>query len=65
MLSPKNALKIREDAQRGVHINGLTWQKVTSCTDVLQLFEAGRQNMAYAETRMNKQSSRSHAVLQV
>ena len=41
------------------------WRKVDAAQDLLQLFHEGQRNMVYAETKMNKHSSRSHAVLQV
>ena len=43
----------------------LSWKKVEAAQDLLQLFHEGQRNMVYAETKMNKHSSRSHAVLQV
>ncbi len=42
-----------------------SWKKVEAAQDLLQLFHEGQRNMVYAETKMNKHSSRSHAVLQV
>ena len=36
-----------------------------SAKEVLTHFHAAQRNMVYAETKMNKHSSRSHAVLQV
>ena len=46
-------------------VRGLTWMPCKTPTDLLQCFQKGRNNLVYAETKMNKASSRSHAVFQI
>ena len=43
----------------------LTWHTCSQPDQLLRLFAKGRQAVAYAETKMNKASSRSHAVMQL
>ncbi|EOD35745.1 hypothetical protein EMIHUDRAFT_71030, partial [Emiliania huxleyi CCMP1516] len=49
----------------GTEVEGLTRTRCNSAEELLQLLETGRRNIIYAETKMNKSSSRSHAVLQM
>lgn len=49
----------------GWEIEGLTWTPCRSAEDVLECFRVGRSRLVYAETYMNKQSSRSHCVFQL
>ena len=44
---------------------GLAWNACKTPNDLLQCFQKGRNNLVYAETKMNKASSRSHAVFQI
>lgn len=46
-------------------IRGLTWAPCATPHDLLRCFTRGRANLVYAETKMNKTSSRSHAVFQI
>lgn len=47
------------------NVKGLKWVKCSSPDDLLKAFERGRNNLVYAETQLNKASSRSHAVFQM
>ena len=49
----------------GTEVEGLTMTRCETAEELLQLLETGRKNIIYAETKMNKSSSRSHAVLQL
>ena len=49
----------------GGEVAGLSWHKCASPDALLKLFARGRNNIVYAETKMNKASSRSHAVMQL
>jgi len=51
--------------QNGGLIPGLFWVKCNRPEALLEAFSRARSNLVYAETRMNKASSRSHAVFQV
>lgn len=53
------------NVQSGGVVPGLTWIKCTSPHAMLDSFGRARANVVYAETKMNKSSSRSHAVFQV
>tara|TARA_B110001452_G_C15149854_1_gene400193 strand:+ start:75 stop:1064 length:990 start_codon:yes stop_codon:yes gene_type:complete len=63
LIKPRNSnLKLRPG---GHEVEGLSLVECKSAEQLLQLLEAGRKNLVYAETKMNKTSSRSHAVLQI
>jgi hypothetical protein len=49
----------------GWEIENLSWTPCRSAEDVLECFRRGRSRLVYAETHMNKQSSRSHCVFQM
>ncbi|CAE7217827.1 KIN7I [Symbiodinium natans] len=46
-------------------VNGLTWIRCTKPDEMLEAFTRARANVVYAETKMNKASSRSHAIFQL
>lgn len=54
----------RTSAGSGV-VDDLTWLACSSANELLELFGKARKNIVYAETRMNKASSRSHACFQL
>ncbi len=58
--SNKNDLKIRSDKKRGVFIEDLTENYISSPEEVYKLIEKARNNRAIASTNMNERSSRSH-----
>ena len=59
----ERALPLRESkAQGGVYLEGVSEHRATSLPDVLDLLAFGRTRLHFAETRMNRHSSRSHAV---
>lgn len=51
--------------QNGGVVPGLSWVKCASPETLLDAFTRARANVVYAETKMNKASSRSHAVFQI
>jgi hypothetical protein len=55
-------LKIREDAVGGVFVRGLSEHIVKGPSEVIDLLQLGSIVRATASTRMNQESSRSHAV---
>jgi kinesin family protein 5 len=59
---PSNIL-VREDADRGVYIDGAAAVHVANVQDCLSLMERGNANRAVSSTEMNAHSSRSHAIL--
>nr|AMS24238.1 kinesin 12-Id protein [Marsilea vestita] len=63
LLDPASTnLQIHEDPRKGVFVENLTEIKVKKATDVLGLLLQGTANRRVAQTRMNKESSRSHCV---
>jgi hypothetical protein len=56
-------LAIREDQLRNILVPGLTEVPVRSVADFNAVFEAGLRNRSTAATKLNSQSSRSHACL--
>ncbi len=54
--------RIREHPEMGAYVEGLSRFQVKSFKDAEGLLEVGLENRQVAETRMNKLSSRSHAV---
>lgn len=55
-------LQIRESPSRGAYIAGLTEVQVSSPTAVMEMLKRGQRKLVFAETKMNRQSSRSHAI---
>ena len=58
-------LQIHESREAGVHVAGLREEIVTSAEHVLALLEQGEAARHVGETRMNKNSSRSHTVFRM
>ena len=56
---------LREDVKKGVYVEGNIEEIVTSPLDALQVYERGSRNRHVAETSMNLESSRSHAVFTI
>mmetsp|Transcript_6081 Transcript_6081/g.13480 ORF Transcript_6081/g.13480 Transcript_6081/m.13480 type:complete len:1156 (+) Transcript_6081:132-3599(+) len=46
-------------------VPNLTWVSCEDPEEMLKTFESARENVIYAETKLNKASSRSHAIFQV
>jgi len=55
-------LNLREDARKGVHVEGLSEHSVFGLADVMALIEVANGNRRVGSTRMNSESSRSHTV---
>ncbi|XP_047128724.1 centromere-associated protein E isoform X3 [Hydra vulgaris] len=58
-------LSLREHPKTGVYIENLTEYVVHSPKEVLNLLKVGKQRLVFAETKMNRASSRSHAICQL
>ena len=63
LFEPNNEVKIREDPEKGVYLEGVKWIKVESTKECAEAFINGEKNRKTAETKMNATSSRSHALL--
>ncbi len=61
--STERVLQIRESKKEGgVYLEGASDHRAASAAELLELLAFGRQRLRFAETRMNRHSSRSHAV---
>ena len=60
--APKK-LHIREDATRGIFVDGARQVSLTSVEDAVTLLERGAASRATEATKLNDRSSRSHAIL--
>lgn len=60
--SNKNDLKIRSDKKRGIFIEDLTENYISSMEEVYKLIEIARNCRSIASTNMNERSSRSHMI---
>ena len=56
-------IKIREDPDKGVYLEGVQWVRCSSPDECAEIFHMGEKNRATESTRMNAHSSRSHAIL--
>lgn len=66
LLSSDNTkLQIHESKESGVYVAGLREEIVTSPEQVLSLLEEGERFRHFGETKMNKNSSRSHTVFRM
>ncbi|XP_003511005.1 kinesin-like protein KIF18A isoform X1 [Cricetulus griseus] len=65
LLANSGPLAVREDAQKGVVVQGLTLHQPKSSEEILQLLDNGNKNRTQHPTDMNATSSRSHAVFQI
>ena len=60
--SNKSDLKIRSDKKRGVFIEDLTENYISSPDEVYRLINLARNSRTVASTYMNERSSRSHMI---
>ncbi|NXJ10023.1 KI18A protein, partial [Odontophorus gujanensis] len=65
LLVNSGPLAVREDAQKGVMVQGLTLHQPKSAEDILQMLDYGNKNRTQHPTDANATSSRSHAVFQI
>jgi centromeric protein E len=63
--SDNSKLQIHESRESGVYVAGLREDIVTSADHVLQLLEEGELARHTGETKMNKNSSRSHTIFRM
>jgi hypothetical protein len=60
--SDKTNLQIREDAKKGIYVEGISEWAVVKPDEIVELIKIGAKSRATAKTNMNESSSRSHAV---
>jgi hypothetical protein len=56
-------LLVREDMKKGVYVDGLHEEAIANLKEMSGLITRGTRNRRVGSTSMNKESSRSHAVL--
>lgn len=61
----KKALKVREHKVMGPYVEGLTKLAVQDHSTITRLMDEGNRSRTVASTRMNNESSRSHAVFTI
>eukprot|EP00826_Nyctotherus_ovalis_P034572 TRINITY_DN2894_c0_g2_i3.p1 TRINITY_DN2894_c0_g2~~TRINITY_DN2894_c0_g2_i3.p1 ORF type:complete len:710 (-),score=229.01 TRINITY_DN2894_c0_g2_i3:143-2272(-) len=57
-----DSLSVREEKQKGVFLENLTEESISSADEVYDLMRSGNGNRAVGCTNMNAQSSRSHSI---
>ena len=62
LCSGKQQLKVREHKLLGPYVDGLQQLMASSAEDVQELMSEGSKSRTVAATKMNAESSRSHAV---
>ncbi|XP_069713568.1 kinesin-like protein KIF18A [Phaenicophaeus curvirostris] len=65
LLVNSGPLAVREDAEKGVVVQGLTLHQPKSAEEILQILDYGNKNRTQHPTDVNASSSRSHAVFQI
>ncbi|KAM9215142.1 kinesin-like protein KIF18B [Leptosomus discolor] len=65
LLEPKGPLAIREDPEKGVVVQGLSFHQPVSAEQLLEMLANGNKNRTQHPTDANATSSRSHAVFQI
>lgn len=63
--SQKNGLELRETADTGVYVQGLTSTVVKSTSEIDAVLQNGMKNRSVGSTLMNSQSSRSHSIFSI
>ncbi|NXR11625.1 KI18A protein, partial [Semnornis frantzii] len=65
LLVNSGPLAVREDAEKGVVVQGLTLHQPKSADEILQMLDYGNRNRTQHPTDVNASSSRSHAIFQI
>ncbi|XP_016057558.1 PREDICTED: kinesin-like protein KIF18B [Miniopterus natalensis] len=65
LLEPKGPLAIREDPDKGVVVQGLSFHQPTTAEQLLEMLTRGNRNRTQHPTDANATSSRSHAIFQI
>ncbi|EAR93870.2 kinesin motor catalytic domain protein (macronuclear) [Tetrahymena thermophila SB210] len=61
----KIELKIKESAQKGIYVQGLTQTSIANQDELFQLISIGYNTKRTRETRLNEYSSRSHTIFMI
>jgi kinesin family member 15 len=64
LLDPSSTnLHVREDMKKGVYVEKLLEENISSVKEMIELIMRGSRNRHVGATSMNKESSRSHSLL--
>ena len=61
----QNPLKLSDDSNGATYVKGLWEIPVTTADEAYQVLMIGRDNLHFAETRLNHNSSRSHCIFTI
>ncbi|GLD95806.1 hypothetical protein PINS_up004484 [Pythium insidiosum] len=62
---PKARLDLKENADSGVYVKGLTAQVVKDAAEIDHVMQTGKKNRSVGATLMNQTSSRSHSIFTI
>ncbi|RLN70662.1 hypothetical protein BBJ28_00012392 [Nothophytophthora sp. Chile5] len=62
---PKAGLDLKENADSGVYVKGLTAQVVKDAAEIDHVMQTGKKNRSVGATLMNQTSSRSHSIFTI
>ena len=63
--TPPKTLVVREDENKGIVINGIKEEVVTSYEEMMRCLETGSMYRTVGTTLMNETSSRSHSIFTI
>ena len=65
LLCPKNRIKIRESAEKGIFLENCLWINVKNDKECKEAFERGEKNRMVESTEINEYNTRSHTILMI
>ena len=65
LLCPKNTVKIRESAEKGIFLENCLWINVKNGQECKEAFERGEKNRMVESTEINEYNTRSHTILMI
>ncbi len=65
LLCPKNRVKIRESAEKGIFLENCLWINVKNDQECKEAFERGEKNRMVESKEINEYNTRSHTILMI
>ena len=65
LLCPKNRIKIRESAEKGIFLENCLWINVKNDKECKEAFERGEKNRMVESKEINEYNTRSHTILMI
>ena len=65
LLCPKNRVKIRESAEKGIFLENCLWINVKNDKECKEAFERGEKNRMVESKEINEYNTRSHTILMI